>query len=121
MSNRSGPSQSPPSRRRFLGALAGGVAGATAVVRAGNAAEDAVLQSLIRQQQRDAEFGQNFDASSRTVLMPKASLPTLSSATAEATESAIGQYEDRVARGGWPAVPQVERLRVGGRHPGVAA
>jgi murein L,D-transpeptidase YcbB/YkuD len=123
MSNSSGAFKPLPDRRRVLRALAGGaaIAGGTVIARAGQAAEDAVLQSLIRQQQRDAEFGQGYDASSRTILMPKSSLPTLSGATAEATERAIGHYEEMVARGGWPAVPAVERLRVGNRHPGVGA
>jgi L,D-transpeptidase YcbB len=104
-------------RREVLRVLAGGAA-----LAGGSAygAEDAVLQSLIRQN-REAEFGQGFDATSRTILMPKASLPTLSAATAETTERAIGQYESYLATGGWPKVPPVDRLRVGNRHPSVAA
>ena len=39
-----------------------------------------LLQALIRQTQQ-SEFGQGFDSASRTILMPKASLPTLSPAT----------------------------------------
>jgi murein L,D-transpeptidase YcbB/YkuD len=104
-------------RRRLLRALAGGaaLAGGTAL-----AAEDAVLQSLIRQN-REAEFGQGFDSASRTILMPKSSLPTLSAATAQTTEAAIAQYESFLGRGGWPIVPPAERLRVGNRHPSVPA
>jgi murein L,D-transpeptidase YcbB/YkuD len=53
--------------------------------------------------------------------MPKASLPTLSPATVQHTEQAIHHYEGILARGGWPEVARAERMRLGGRHPGVAA
>jgi murein L,D-transpeptidase YcbB/YkuD len=99
------------SRRGFL-------AGTAACVASAAQAQDAFLQSLIRQNQ-NAEFGQTFDSSSRTILMPRSSLPTLSPATVQTTERAIGQYEAIVARGGWPTVPPVERLQVGNRHPSV--
>jgi L,D-transpeptidase YcbB len=102
------------SRRCFLAGTASLVGGAA------YAQEDAILRSLIRDNQK-VDFGQNFDWTSRTILMPKASLPTLSHATAETTERAIGQYEAIVARGGWPMVSPVERLRVGNRHPSVIA
>src|SRR5436190_22961719 len=104
-------------RRHLLRALAGGasLAGGAAL-----AAEDPLLQSLIRQN-READFGQGFDSASRTILMPKSSLPTLSAATAQTTEAAIAQYETFVASGGWPTVPAAERLRLGTRHPSVPA
>lgn len=101
------------SRRGFLGGCAG-VAAATTC-----AAEDALVRSLIQQNQVD--FGQGFDSTSRTILMPKASLPTLSPETAASTERAIGQYETIVGRGGWPQVPPVARLQLGNRHPSVLA
>jgi len=106
-----------PHRRAVLRVLA---SGAALVASGAQAAEDAVLRSLIRQH-REAEFGQGFDASSRTILMPKASLPTLSVASADATERTIAQYEAIAARGGWPSVPPVDRLGVGNRHPAVGA
>jgi hypothetical protein len=61
MSDSSGAFKPLPDQRRVLRALAGGaaIAGGTVIARAGQAAEDAVLQSLIRQQQRDAEFGRS--------------------------------------------------------------
>ena len=74
------------SRRGFLKTAA--AAGGT--VLAGQAlAQDAMLQALIEQNQ-SSEFGQGFDSASRTILMPKASLPTLSPATVQHTEQAIG-------------------------------
>ncbi|MGZ8402319.1 MAG: L,D-transpeptidase family protein [Rhodoplanes sp.] len=83
------------------------------------AAEDAVLDSLM-EQTRTRDFGQGFDSASRNILMPNASLPTLDPSTAQTTEAAIARYEEIVARGGWPAVPTSQRLRLGNRHPNVS-
>jgi murein L,D-transpeptidase YcbB/YkuD len=108
-------------RRTFLRHLAAGAAalGGARGARADDA-QDSALDQLIDQTQRGA-YGQGFDSASRTVLMPKASWPTLSPATAQQTEQAIQRYEGVVARGGWPAVPKVDRLRVGNRHPSITA
>ena len=84
------------------------------------AAQDAALQALIQQNQRRA-LGQDFDSASRTIHMPKASLPTLAPSTVQTTENAVGQYEGILSRGGWPVVPPTERLRLGNRHPSVVS
>lgn len=99
--------------------VAGGAAALAGTLPAG-AAEDDILQSLIRQNQ-GRDFGQGFDSASRTILMPKSSLPTLDPSTAQTTEQAIARYEEIVARGGWSQVPPAERLRLGNRHPSVPA
>jgi murein L,D-transpeptidase YcbB/YkuD len=104
-------------RRDLLGRIAGGAAGSVLAHKA-LAAEDPLLQALIRQGQQN-EFGQGFDSTSRTILLPKASLPTLSPATAQATEQAVARYEAIVARGGWPQVPVIDKLRLGHRHASV--
>jgi L,D-transpeptidase YcbB len=105
------------SRRRFLRAAA--AVGGTAV--AGRAlAQDAALQSLIDQNQKN-DLGQNFDSGLRTIAMPQTSLPMLSPATVQHTEQAIHQYEGIVARGGWPSVARADRMRLGSRNPGVIA
>jgi murein L,D-transpeptidase YcbB/YkuD len=110
----------PIDRRAFLRRL-----GKTAVAAAGGAAasrafaQDALLQALI-EQNLHSDYGQGFDSASRTILMPQASLPTLSPATAEHTERAIAAFEGIVAQGGWPEIPDAARMRLGGRHPGVA-
>jgi murein L,D-transpeptidase YcbB/YkuD len=109
-------------RRNFLHRLGQGAvaaAGMTPWLRAG-AADDPTLQALIDQNQR-GDFGQGFDSASRTIHMPQASLPTLSPSTAQTTEQAIQKYEGIVAQGGWQAVPPADRLRLGKRHPSVAA
>lgn len=106
-------------RRGFLRQVARGavaIGGAALATRA--AAQDATLDRLIEQSQ-NSDFGQGFDSASRTIHMPKASLPTLSASTVETTEQAIAQYETIIARGGWPQVPATARLRVGSRNPSV--
>ena len=106
-------------RRTLLEKLAG-TAAATLI---GNSAPAAaaggpLLQALIWQNQRKA-IEQGFDAASRTIRMPNATLPTLSAGTVHATEQAIVQYDGIVARGGWPQLPPLELLRLGMRHPSV--
>ncbi len=61
------------------------------------------------------------NSASRTIKMPRASLPTLTPSTVAATEQAIARYQRIVDGGGWPVVAPVDNLRLGGRHPSVAA
>jgi murein L,D-transpeptidase YcbB/YkuD len=105
-------------RRRVLRGLAASAA-SLAASRA-FAQSDDPLQQLIEQNQRGG-LGESFDSSSRTIAMPKTSLPTLSPQTVQHTDMAIARYEKIAAEGGWPMVPVNERLRLGVRHPGVAA
>ena len=108
-------------RRAFLKRAAGVATLAAAGLAARAAfAEDATLDALIGDSQR-GEFGQGFDEASRTIHMPKASEPTVSTATAQTTEKAIDRYAEIVGRGGWPQVPSVGVLRLGDRHPSVLA
>ena len=99
-------------RRSFLKGLSGAaLSPAIAFAQA-----DDPLQQLIRENQR-SDMGQGFDSASRTIQMPKSSLPTLSPATVQHTELAISRYEQIVAAGGWPTVPATDRLRLGARNP----
>src|SRR5215211_6969414 len=114
------PIQRRLDRRGFLraaAALAAGTAVAPDLVRAAMA-EDSLLEALMRQ---SGDLGEGFDAASRTLHMPKSSLPTLSPATVQTTEQAIPAYESLVAQGGWQPVPSIDKLRVGTRHAGVVA
>ena len=77
----------------MLAGLAAGAA-ATRALRAGPTEDP--LQQLIEQNQR-GDLGQGFDSASRTIRMPKASLPTLSPANMQTTEAAIARYEQVVA------------------------
>ena len=107
-------------RRRFLRRFVGTTAAVGSVLAARLAgAQDSDLQSLIEQNQRGGEFDQGFDSASRTILMPKTALPTLSPLTVQTTEQAIRRYEAIVTSGGWPRVPAGERMRLGNRHPTV--
>src|SRR5256714_4768014 len=101
------------SRRGVLTGLA-----ASAVTTRAFAQSDDPLQQLIQQNQRET-LSESFDSTSRTIAMPKASLPTLSPATMQTTELAIARYEKILAEGGWPMVTANERLRVGVRNPAV--
>jgi L,D-transpeptidase YcbB len=105
-----------PDRRTFLRRLAGGVVLAAAARQA--FAEDRSLDELMGET-GEGEFGQSFDQGSRTIHMPKASVPMLSPGTAQMTERAIKTYDDIVARGGWPEVPQTAELRLGTHDPAV--
>jgi len=104
-------------RRTFLRQCAGAAALTGALTR-GARAEDAALDALMDEGQRGG-FGQDFDQASRSIKMPKASVPMLSPATAQITEKAIQAYDAIVDRGGWPQVPPVDELRIGNRHPAV--
>jgi L,D-transpeptidase YcbB len=110
-----------PHRRAFLRRFAGATALAGGGLLASRAfAQDAALEALIDQNLNN-DSGQTFDSGSRTIQMPKASLPTLSPATVQHTEQAIQSFEAIVARGGWPEISQIDRARVGARHPTVPA
>jgi L,D-transpeptidase YcbB len=102
-------------RRSVLSGLAASVAATSALAQA-----DDPLQQLIQQNQRSG-LGEGFDSASRTIHMPKASLPTLAPETVQHTEMAIARYEQVVANGGWPQVPVNDRLRTGARNPAVIA
>jgi L,D-transpeptidase YcbB len=108
------------SRRAVLTRTLGAVAAAGGALSSAARGEDAILQQLIQQTESD-ELGQSFDSASRTVRMPRASLPTLSPVTVQMTEQAVGQYEAIVARGGWASVPAIGLLRLGNRQPAVRA
>lgn len=58
---------------------------------------------------QDREFVKEWEGN------PPPGFPTLSPANIEATKKAQKRYEDIVANGGWPLVPEVE-LRVGASH-----
>src|SRR6476469_10712074 len=93
------------SRRSVLTGIAASAAATRAVAQS-----DYPLQQLIEQNQH-GDLGQGFDSTSRTIKMPKASLPTLSPANVPTTEAAIARYEQLVAAGGWPQAAPAERLR----------
>jgi L,D-transpeptidase YcbB len=108
------------SRRGFLRLAGAGAALAASKAWAETAQPVDPLESLIESNQ-NGEFNQSYDSASRTIHMPKSSLPTLSASTVQTTEAAIARYEQLVADGGWPQISSDERLRLGMRNPAVAA
>jgi len=113
---------SPFTRRKILGVGAGLAAGAlTHRARAETQTPDQMLDELIQENQ-DSSLDSGFDNSSRTVRLPKKTLPTLSPSTAETTEASIAQYESIVGKGGWPEVPAIAAgARVGVKSAAVPA
>src|ERR1700694_2465803 len=109
-------------RRQLLRACAhgaaAGIAGLGLSARRA-VAEDATLQALIQQNERD-HLDPGFASAARTMPMPSASLPTLSPTMVQATEAAIGRYEASLSGGGGRESQPVNPMRVGMRPPSVA-
>src|SRR4051794_40116125 len=110
----------PPFTRRTFLATCAAATFARGTLAAEPRTPDQTLDDLINQNQ-DNGLGSGFDSASRGLKPLQSSLPTLSPATAQATRAAIARYEAIVAKGGWPEVPAVAKMRVGGRHPAVPA
>ena len=66
-----------------------------------------------------AEWAQHYDAAER-LTVSRSSTPILSVQTVAATESAIEQYQQIVANGGWPMTPGGAQLRLGSNGPAVS-
>jgi len=66
-----------------------------------------------------SEWSDGFDAASTGAADVRTSTPILSSEIVGATQVAIAQYSDIVARGGWPVVPAGKALGLGVRNPAV--
>ncbi|TDX62205.1 putative peptidoglycan binding protein [Methylosinus sp. sav-2] len=87
-------------------ALAG--AGTQAAIAAGDAYDG------------QAEWAQRYDADPR-LTVSRSTTPILSTQTVAATETAMAQLQEIVARGGWPMVPAGQQLRLGSNGPAVSA
>jgi murein L,D-transpeptidase YcbB/YkuD len=66
-----------------------------------------------------AEWRQNYDASPLRDKPVTSTAPILSPQTIAATEAAIGQFQQIVARGGWQPFPTGQRLKLGAKSPAV--
>jgi murein L,D-transpeptidase YcbB/YkuD len=67
------------------------------------------------------EWTEGFDTSAPFQTPIRSTRPTLSAETAKYTEQAITRYSAIAQQGGWPAVSSEQPLKIGVRHPGVAA
>ena len=101
------------SRRALLTAVAG--FGAFAAQGGRMSAQAAPVDTF-----GQAEWGQNYEAS-RNLAVPRSTTPILSSATVQATEQAIAQYQQLAQNGGWGKVPTGGTLKLGSRSAAVSA
>jgi len=104
------------SRRLFLG-------GATSVAALGAVTGAAQAQSSIMdiiKAPRRGNWDDQFDAKSNSAVKEVATrVPVTSAETIGYVERSIYQYQDIIARGGWPVVPASEKLKLGSNSPRV--
>lgn len=104
------------SRRRFLGKAAGLIA---ATAAAAPAFAQTAIEDIINSPRRGA-WDDQFDAkSSRSVAKTATRHPISSADTIAFVERAIFDYQNIVARGGWPVVPATKKLKMGVAEPEV--
>src|SRR5271167_1555739 len=72
------------------------------------------------QDSAQAEWPQSYEASPQMTVGREAT-PILSPATVDATEAAIGKYQDIVAKGGWNQLPAGPQLGIGSKGQRVQA
>jgi murein L,D-transpeptidase YcbB/YkuD len=99
------------SRRSLLAGLAAGAASA-ALSRPALAQDAGQPQDLGLGQ---LEMGERYDSVARSIEPSKSSAPTFSAYTAQATQNAIGQYQQIASQGGWQPVTGQGRLKLGMR------
>jgi murein L,D-transpeptidase YcbB/YkuD len=103
-----------PNRRAFL-AVAGAFAASAFATSA--FADDAIQQIL---NSRRSNWGSGFDSVGGSRPKVATNLPIFSPETVSFVELAIQQYQNLVARGGWPQVPATKKLELGVADPDVA-
>ena len=104
------------SRRRFIGRAA---ALAATTVAAGPALAQTAIEDIINSPRRGT-WDDQFDAkSSRSVAATATRHPIASADTIAFVERSIFDYQNLVARGGWPVVPATKKLRMGVSEPEV--
>jgi len=104
------------SRRRFIGRAAGVAA---AAITAGPAFAQSAIEEIINSPRRGS-WDDQFDAkSSRSVAETATRHPIASADTIGFVERSIFDYQNLVARGGWPFVPATKKLRMGVSEPEV--
>lgn len=103
-------------RRSFIAGLTGG----SAALLSGAAQAENPIQSFLRSNRR-REWSEGFDANRNIRNEVLGAEPVLSHEAGVFVEQAIARYSYIVQQGGWPAVPEGARLRLGSRHRNVPA
>lgn len=103
-------------RRGVAMALFGAAAGAMFAPTLARA--ESPLQALQNYQLR-AEWADKYDTAIAELNQVKGTQPTLSPMTAVQIEQSIPVYQQIVARGGWPTLPEKTRLKLGSRDRAV--
>lgn len=70
-------------------------------------------------QNGNAEWSDNFDSASVSAADVRTTIPIFSPQILSSLQTAIAQYSDIVAKGGWPVVPAVKVLKIGMADPAV--
>ena len=104
-------------RRGVALALFGAAAGAVFGPQIARA--ESPLQALQSYQLR-AEWADRYDTAIAELSQVAGTQPTLSPMTAAQIEQAIPVYQQIIARGGWPTMPEKTRLKLGSRDRAVA-
>jgi len=104
------------SRRDFsLKLFKAGLGTAAAASPLGTAlAQESPIQALLNYRQQ-SEWSDSFDSTIRDEIQVKSDQPMLSPETAQYIEDAIRRYSELSARGGWGAIPDGPKIRVGAR------
>lgn len=101
--------------------IAGAISFSAMVVFAGSSATlaDNAIDQILNAQGRD-QWNDQFDSRGTAVKIVASTLPIFAAQTLTHIEQAIAQYQDIVARGGWPIMPANKKLRLGSNDPNVA-
>ncbi|MEO3998773.1 L,D-transpeptidase family protein [Mesorhizobium sp. CAU 1732] len=105
------------SRRTFL--TGAGAVAAAAISQSAHA--QSAIEEILNSTQR-GQWNDQFDARATTqVGQVVSTTPIFSPETVMHIEQTLGQYSNIVARGGWPRVPDQNKLQLGVSHPDVQA
>lgn len=107
------------SRRGLLTGIAAAAVARSVPAVAQESQGESPIEALLRSQ-TVREWQDKFDAGASTpVAQLKSDIPLLSPESAMNVDSVLPQYQAIVGRGGWPRVPDQQRLRIGTRSEAV--
>ncbi|WP_062229199.1 L,D-transpeptidase family protein [Aureimonas frigidaquae] len=100
--------------------VAGAATAAGLAALPGSAFAQQALQDVLMSPNRGG-WNDQFDTRSANVAPVRSNQPVFSPSTAGAMQQAIGHYNQITMAGGWPMVPEGQKLRLGVEHPSVMA